>query len=89
MEVQIIAIRKDNGNHTNPHIAISSYKWQKTDGTTGSSPRPDTVAWCKRSGNAAYVKGARCEVRSNGHIEFLQTVANGTYTDNLLSLPEY
>jgi hypothetical protein len=86
MKVQIIAIRKDNGNHYNPHEAISHYGWQSAS-DTGVTERTRMVAWLKKPANSAFVGTTPCEVRNNGRIEFLQTVANGVPTDNLLQLP--
>lgn len=92
--VRIKAIEKDNGNHNNPHEAIQAYCWlNEVNNNSGKSDRPEMVSWIEK-GNAAYVKDYHgnkvfCYVRESVHgTKFLQTKANDTYTDNLLSLPE-
>lgn len=91
-EVQICGIKKDNGNHENPHEAISHYQWIDVDNSKKLTARYEMVKWAKTSGNRAYVgqgsNRAYCQVRSNGRIEFLQTVSDGYYSNNLLSLDE-
>jgi len=92
-EVQITAIRKSGGSHNNPHEAISDFKWvSHTNGKSGISTRLDMVSYIE-NGDHAYVSSgsnrAYCYVRSNGRIKFLQTAADGQYTNNLLSLPEF
>lgn len=94
MAVKIRAIEKDSGNHYNPHEAIQAYCWvNEQTSESGKTNRPNMVAWVEK-GNKAYVKDALgniayCYVRtsSNGN-KFLQTYSDGTYTNNLLNLPE-
>jgi hypothetical protein len=95
MTVRITAIRKDNGNHDNPHEAISMFRWvdERTD-ETGDSTRLAMVDWLENKGGTACVGTgayrARCyvnvSVRGN---KFLQTQADGRWSNNLLSLPEF
>lgn len=92
-EVRITCINKDGGNHSNPHEGITKYGWLNSTGKTDRSDRAQMVSWIE-DGNRAYVQDnfgnkAYCNVRKsiNGN-KFLQTVADDTYTDNLLSLPE-
>ena len=93
MAVRIIAIRKDHGNHYNPHEAVSHYKWlNEQSGESKIADRPSMVAWVER-GNRAYVSDNRgtvdCQVNTSVHgTKFLQTYADRRWTDNLLSLPE-
>lgn len=92
-EVQIIAIRKDNGNHDNPHEAITDFKWiSRVGNSVGESTRVAMVEYIENS-NKAYVSNnaskVYCYVRSNGNIKFLQTASDGYYNNNLLSLPEF
>jgi len=95
MSVRVICISKDNGNHDNPHEAISHYGWvnERTD-KRGRNDRTSMVDWIKNKKGIAYVKDslgnvAYCEVRKNSRgTEFLQTVSDGKYTNNLLELPE-
>lgn len=94
MAKRITCINKDNGDHDNPHEAISHYGWTE-DGTGASDKwtRPVMVDWVKRGGQA-YVRDAQgniawCRVRTSSRgTEFLQTVADGTPSDNLLQLHE-
>jgi len=93
MVVRITCVDKPSGNIQNPHEAISTYGW--TDESTGESKTTDRltmVNWVKKGG-VAYVKDnfgnkAQCQVRKSvTGTEFLQTVTDGKWTDNLLSLP--
>lgn len=87
-------MNKPSGNIQNPHEAISDYGWlNEVSGDTGVSTRPVMVQWVEKGGEA-FVKDnsgnkARCQVRTsvNG-TKFLQTVSDGRWTDNLLSLPK-
>jgi len=96
MTRRIVCIKKDNGNHNNPHEAVNSYGWVdegSSKETANVTNRQAFVDWVKQ-GNKAYVKDssnnvAYCEIRtSSAGTEFLQTVADGKYTDNLLNLRE-
>lgn len=92
-EIQVIAIRKDNGNHSNPNEAITDFKWvNHANNKTGESTRIAMVGYIE-DGNKAYVSNgvgrAYCYVRDNGNIKFLQTASDGYYNNNLLSLPEF
>jgi len=94
MAIQIKCINKDNGNHENPHEAIQSYGWvNDADASSGKSNRVAMVKFLE-DGGSAYVRDqfrnvAHCVVRtSSSGNKFLQTVSDGKYSDNLLSLPE-
>lgn len=93
MAVRITGVRKDNGNHDNPHEAASHYRWlDERTNETGILDRASVVAWVER-GNRAYVRDTSgtvdCYVNtSRAGIKFLQTRADNRWTDNLLSLPE-
>lgn len=95
MEVRIVCINKDGGNHDNPNEAVSHYGWlNEMTNESNKAGRQAMVDWVNK-GNKAYVVSkygtsrVYCYVRTsvNG-TEFLQTYSNGTYTDNLLELPE-
>ncbi|HEU4966421.1 MAG TPA: DUF3892 domain-containing protein [Candidatus Saccharimonadales bacterium] len=95
MALRITGIRKDNGNHNNPHEAVTDYRWENdADGSTGISSRMDMVNWLESNqNNEAYVRDMRgkvyCYVNTNRYgTKFLQTYADNRWTDNLLSLPE-
>lgn len=94
MAVRITCVDKPSGNLQDPHEAISQYGW--TDETTTeskTSTRAQMVEFL-RNGGSAYVKDtygnqAFCNVRVNlNGTEFLQTVTDGKWSDNLLSLPK-
>ena len=93
MAIKIIAIKKDNGNHDNPHEAISDFLWIEP-GTSGeyASSRETIVEFLEKGGKAYVETGgyrAYCAVRDNGHIKYVQTHSDGYYNNNLLSLPEF
>lgn len=82
------------------HEHISHLWWVKIEGnqeTTerGNSTREQMVEYIEKAGNNAVwcpdrnpqLTGAWVHVHSNGHIKYVQTVADGRKTDNLLSLP--
>jgi hypothetical protein len=97
MKVKIVCINKDNGNHANPHEAISHFGWI-ADGETQvkHSTRVQMVEFLedKNKKNSAYVTGsdgktAFCYVNvSVAGTRFLQTYADRDWHDNLLQLPE-
>ena len=79
---------------------ISYLWWDRVDATgkvseSGCSTREQMVSYIERAGNNAVwcpdrnpqVKGAWVHVHSNGYTKYVQTVADGRKTDNLLSLP--
>jgi hypothetical protein len=92
-EIEITGIRKDNGNHDNPHEAIEAYAWvNHSTGKSGIVNRAGGVQWVK-DGNSAYVERVRprayCFVNtSRSGTEFLQTRPDATDQNNLLKLPE-
>jgi hypothetical protein len=90
--VRIIAIRKDGGNHQNPHEAITNFKYVKSDNSTWSCERWQMVSFLE-AGNEAYVSSGYnrvyCYVRDNGRIKFVQTHSDGQPSNNLLNLPEF
>ena len=92
MSIRITCINKPDRN--SPHEAIRCYGWTE-DATekNGVTERQIVVGWVK-NGVVAYVQDnlgnrANCRVnRSVAGTEFLQTYADGKFTDNLLSLVE-
>lgn len=95
MAIRITCINKFGGFHLDPHHSIMDLGWQE-DGTgkQGKSSRQQVYDWLKNSGGQAYVidrRGNRASVlpRENANgTQFVQTVADGIWTDNLLALPE-
>ena len=82
------------------HEHITNLWWVKcVDGKetaeNGNSTRDQMVEFIEKSGNTSVLcpdknpnlPGAWVHVHSNGRIKYVQTVADGRKTDNLLSLP--
>ena len=94
MSVRITCINKDNGDHYDSHEAITDLGWvQESNGDTGKSTRLQMVEFVEK-GNEAYVKDrydnkaylvARTSRAGN---KYVQTIADGKLTDNLLELSE-
>lgn len=95
MSIRITCINKDGGHHENPHSAISHLGWTE-DGTgkTGKSTRLEMYEWIKNQKGYAYVRDARGNTAQVGTAEtprgtkYVRTYSDGTWTDNLLALPE-
>lgn len=91
-QIQITGIR---GGSFQNYEAISHYRWVQGNGQPSISTRQEVVQWidngnglnhafvAENSGNYAY-----CKVRQLGTTRFLQTYADGVWTNNLLSLPQ-
>jgi uncharacterized protein DUF3892 len=95
MSIRITCIDKSGGYHQDQHHAISNLGWTN-DGTgnTGKSTRLEMYNWLKNDKGVAYVQDwqgnkAYLYPRENSHgTQFVQTYADGVWTDNLLALPE-
>jgi hypothetical protein len=97
-EIEITGIRKDNGNHENPHEAVGHYRWiERSSGKTDITARQTVVSWLDNGINgmavSAYVQQvnsrAECFVNQGTHgTRFLQTRPDATQDNNLLQLPE-
>jgi len=94
MSVRITCINKDNGDHYDPHEAITHLGWvSDSSGKSGKSTRAQMVKFIE-GGGMAYVKDnvgnkAYLEVRTSpSGNKFVKTVADGKETDNLLYLVE-
>jgi hypothetical protein len=94
MAVRITCINKDGGNQEDPHVAISRLGWTNPDnGKSDTSTRVEMHNWV-RDGGQAYVQDAAghraylvAKTSPHGN-PYVQTVADGTPTDNVLRLPE-
>jgi hypothetical protein len=95
MPVRITCIRKDDGNHENPYVAIENLGWvNETTSKTGNNSRLEMYDWVVNEqgqafvkdalGNVAYLIGA---ISPRGN-KYVKTVADETKADNLLQLPE-
>ena len=93
MSVRITCINKDNGNHYNAHEAITDLGWiNESTKETGISTRQIMVGFIEK-GNSAYVyrlgNKAYLIVRTSvSGRKYVQTLADGKLSDNLLELPE-
>jgi len=95
MTVRITCINKSGGYHSDPHHAIQNLGWvNEQTGERGVSTRLEMYDFLKNKGGKAYVRDARGNTayvypRENANgTQFVQTYADGVWTDNLLSLPE-
>jgi hypothetical protein len=93
MAVRITCINKDQGNHDNPHEAITNFGWvNEQTGGTGKSTLAQMVKFLDVDKGRAYVKNgtniAYCYTRPGKFHRFVQTYSDSTPTDNLLKLPE-
>lgn len=83
------------------HEHISHLAWDQLDETgkvlqSAFSSREEMVQYIEKYGNNSVwcpdrnpqVMGAWVHVHSNGYTKYVQTVADGRKTDNLLSLPQ-
>jgi Protein of unknown function (DUF3892) len=94
MSIRITCITKSGGYHADPHHAIERLSWvNEQTGATGNSTRLEIYEWIKKGGQAWVIdrRGNRAQVltRENVHgTKYLQTYADGVFSDNLLALPE-
>jgi hypothetical protein len=93
--IRITCINKSNGYHSDPHHAISQLGWiNDENNNTGKNTRLEIYNWIKNKGGVAYVRdanGNKASVRTREHAngtQFLQTYADGVWSDNLLALLE-
>lgn len=94
MSVKITCINKDNGDHLDPHEAITHLGWiNESTKKSGKCTRLDMVDFLEK-GNSAYVKDVWGNIVylvvriSRFGNKFVKTVADGRETNNLLSLVE-
>lgn len=93
MAVEITHVRFASTPRT--EATISSYRWRNpSDATTGESSKAVMVAWIDDQSGKAYVGSGTDQVQVGtvhpGHgAPYLRTYADGKWTNNLLSLPEF
>lgn len=92
-EVEITCINKDGGNHENPHEGITHYGWHSYINNKSDRATREAMVKYIEDGNNAYVSNGSSKVycyinKSSYGRKFLQTKADGVYTNNLLSLQE-
>ncbi len=95
MSVRITCISKANGDHENPHVAISSLGWvNEENNDRGTSTRIEMYDWIKEKSGASYVRDAagnqvRVGTTETQHgTKYVRTYRDKVWTDNLLALPE-
>jgi hypothetical protein len=94
MSIRITCIQKSGGYHADPHHAITSLGWtNEQTGAIDRSTRENMYDWVKKGGVAVVrdAYGHVAQVRAREHVNgthFVQTYADGIFTDNLLALPE-
>ena len=74
------------------HEHIAAVKWRNPDtGQTGSSDRDTMVKWIDEKGVAKVTDGRNTATVGvqPGPPRYLQTYADGKWSDNLLALPRY
>lgn len=92
MAVRITAVRLSQGGYLNEHI--THVRWVEYDtNKSGDDTKAQMVQWID-NGVQAFVesyttKVAVLVVRPQHGEPYLRTYANGTWTDNLLSLPRF
>lgn len=94
MSIRITCINKDNGNHENPHEAITHLGWTNESNNQNSKNTRLEIVKFIEDGNVAYVRDLlNHEVHlrvmtSRWGNKFVQTQADGRLTNNLLELLE-
>lgn len=94
MGVRITCIKKSNGQHENPYVAIESLGWtNEATGERNSSTREQMYDWVVNKNGEAYVTAGGARARLVGQVSargtrYVKTVADSTDRDNLLKLPE-
>ncbi len=78
----------------NGHEHIANVKWRDpSDGGTGASTRAQMVEWIEGGGIAKVTDGTNTVgvgvVEPAYGPKYIRTFADGTWTDNLLSLPRF
>lgn len=94
MSVKITCINKDNGDHYDPHEAITHLGWiNENTSKSGKCSRDDMIRFLEK-GYRAYVKDAWGNIAylvvriSRFGNKFVKTIADGRESNNLLELLE-
>jgi len=95
MAVRITCIKKDNGNHNNPHEGITDFGWiNEETRATGQNTLLQMVHFFEKQNGKAYVKDNFGNIAYVGIVttnlgnKYLRTYSDGKWTDNLLALDE-
>ncbi len=93
----IYAIKRDDGNETDPDAAIDKYYYHKYCNGTEQGAFGASRQWLVdrvKEGSLAYTYpnghlGARCEVKvSPNEVEYLKSIPDGRPENNISALPE-
>lgn len=94
MSIRIVCINKDNGDHYDPHLAITHLGWIEDETEKrGKSTRLQIVDFIEK-GNYAYVKDSYGNIAklivkvSFAGNKYVKTISDGKETNNLLALSE-
>jgi len=92
MSIEITHVRFDGPQKT--HEAISHFKWRGIEtAQVGSSDKQTLVAWVDDNGTAYVGSGTRQvkvgSVHPENSADYLRTYADGTWSNNLLSLATF
>lgn len=79
-------------NEIRNHEVIESYKWRNADNSGSITDKPTMVQWIDEGGKAFVGQGQNSvEVfaahPTDGRRPFCQTISDGQWSNNLLSLP--
>lgn len=95
MAVRIICIKKDDGDHENPYVAINYLEWvNERINVNGVTDRTKIYDWIKNERGEAYVvdkygnKTYLIPAVSPMGAKYVKTVADESLTDHLLLLPD-
>lgn len=91
MSVAITHIRLSGGRG---HEHIVRFKWTSSDNSVGESDKPTMVDFIDNKSGSAFVGSGSSRVKVHtvhpAHgAPYLQTAADGSWTNNLLSLPYF
>jgi hypothetical protein len=95
MAVRILCIKKDEGNHENPYVAIDYLEWiNERINVNGITDRTKIYDWLKFANGEAYILDGFGEKKylipaiSPLGNKYVKTVDDESICDCLLSLPE-
>jgi hypothetical protein len=95
MAVRIICIKKDDGDHENPYVAIDHLEWVNDRiKVNGITDRTKIYDWIKNEKGEAYImdqfgnKTYLIPAISPKGNKYVKTVIDETVTDSLLMLPQ-
>ena len=89
--IQVTAVQMAGGTR---HEHIAEVRWRNPDtNNTGATSRQGMVDWLRADNeNQAFVSDGSHRIRVhvvNASPPYIQTYADGVWTDNLLALPRY